>query len=241
MVVQLGFVVLLREAASMLLRDWPVVLLLTFYCLCIAASVELELQPRLEVESSATPAAGADTAKTATEEPAQQAPTPPTPVTDDAAVTAAPAAPAAAAVPPTVLTAAKVAAAHLASLKKRLPADLLLKNGLKSIGSITDQQLEPFFRKCITPGAKIIVGALGGSISRQKESYIWELTKLIQAMCPQAHVEGRNGSRVSEPIIAYACRLYTLLPHTLQRSRSSSLSPHCFGSANGYSRRALQS
>jgi hypothetical protein len=195
----------------LLLRGWLVVLLLALYGLCFAASVELELLSTLEAEPSAPPA---NTATQATEEPVQQAPTP-SPIVDNGTVIAAPVASATAAMPPTVATAAKVAAAHLAGLKKRLPADLLLKNGLKSIGLVTDQQLEPFFRKCITPGAKIVVGALGGSISRHKESYIWELTKLVKAMCPQAHVEGRNGSRVSEPIIAHACRLCKLLPHNI--------------------------
>jgi hypothetical protein len=202
----------LCEATNMLLRGL-VAVLLALHCLYIVASVELELQPKHE--PSAPPAAQADTAMQATQKPAPQAPTLPPSLADNAAATAAPVAPAAAAVPPTVATAAKVAAAHLASMKKRLPADLMLKNGLKSIGSVTDQQLEPFFRKCITPGAKIVVGALGGSISRQKESYIWELTKLVKAMCSQAHVEGRNGSRVSESIIAQACRLCTLLPHNI--------------------------
>jgi hypothetical protein len=186
----------------MLLRGWLVAFLLSVHVFFIAASVELELQPKVETQPAAPPAAAADAATQATDEPAQQPSTPPTAAADNAAVTAAPIPPAAAVVPPAVATAATVAAAHLASMKKRLPADLLLKNGLKSIGAVTDQQLEPFFRKCITPGSKIIVGALGGSITRQKESYIWELTKLVQAMCPQAHVQGRNGSRVRNTIVA---------------------------------------
>jgi hypothetical protein len=51
----------------------------------------------------------------------------------------------------------------------------------------------------VTPGSHIVVGAIGGSITRHGDSYLYELGKLVKKLCPLAHVDVRNGARGATP------------------------------------------
>jgi hypothetical protein len=74
--------------------------------------------------------------------------------------------------------------------------ELLLPVSVKTNGTQTSTQLQRLFRKCVTPGAEINFGWLGGSISIGRNFY-WprRLATLLSAMCPSASVATFDGAR----------------------------------------------
>eukprot|EP00611_Tribonema_gayanum_P019958 TRINITY_DN3559_c0_g1_i2.p1 TRINITY_DN3559_c0_g1~~TRINITY_DN3559_c0_g1_i2.p1 ORF type:complete len:405 (+),score=103.72 TRINITY_DN3559_c0_g1_i2:100-1314(+) len=86
--------------------------------------------------------------------------------------------------------------AHKDHMEATLPEDQLLLNALKNHGASTERQLQVLFRKCVTPGARIVIGVLGGSISGFTDvSYQWPLQTLLQKLCPEADVQLHSGAR----------------------------------------------
>ncbi|KAG5188850.1 hypothetical protein JKP88DRAFT_177578, partial [Tribonema minus] len=86
----------------------------------------------------------------------------------------------------------------LASMNTTYAADLR-DPGLKYTGSSTDLQMQNFFRKCVTPGAVINVGILGGSISQMDYGYQINFIKHLEDMCPSADIKLYDGARGSTP------------------------------------------
>ncbi|KAG5181720.1 hypothetical protein JKP88DRAFT_246088 [Tribonema minus] len=93
--------------------------------------------------------------------------------------------------PTAAFAAAQIAVMH------RLPPDQLFRNSLVHRGGITDLQLEIFFRKCVTAGSVINVGAIGGSNTQLPWSFLWPVVDMLQEMCPKTTVTGFNGARGS--------------------------------------------
>eukprot|EP00611_Tribonema_gayanum_P009355 TRINITY_DN1916_c0_g1_i1.p1 TRINITY_DN1916_c0_g1~~TRINITY_DN1916_c0_g1_i1.p1 ORF type:complete len:442 (-),score=138.40 TRINITY_DN1916_c0_g1_i1:1609-2934(-) len=91
--------------------------------------------------------------------------------------------------------------AFLADMKATYAADLRVPDCdcLKYRGSSADVQMHNFFRKCVTPGAVINVGILGGSISQFGYGYQATFIKQLAEMCPSAEVKLYNGARSSTP------------------------------------------
>ncbi|KAG5178824.1 hypothetical protein JKP88DRAFT_350200 [Tribonema minus] len=71
----------------------------------------------------------------------------------------------------------------------------LFQNSLKTQGANTDKQLENFYRRCVTSGATIHIGILGGSISVDKEGYVGMFANRVREMCPSAYVAVHSGAR----------------------------------------------
>ncbi|KAG5177540.1 hypothetical protein JKP88DRAFT_332825 [Tribonema minus] len=101
------------------------------------------------------------------------------------------------ALPPSASATEQWANAHIERMRAHYPPDRLFENSLKLRGEVTDLQLEPFFRKCVTPGSAVRVGAIGGSITHAPTSYVWSLGALLGEMCPHANVTALNGARSS--------------------------------------------
>ncbi|KAG5186881.1 hypothetical protein JKP88DRAFT_162137 [Tribonema minus] len=66
----------------------------------------------------------------------------------------------------------------------------------------TNEQLEVLFQKCVTPGASITVGAVGGSITAgagagvgDENAYIHRIAASVQRFCPAATVSAVNAAR----------------------------------------------
>lgn len=81
------------------------------------------------------------------------------------------------------------------------PQGVLLEASLTAVGASTELQSERLFRKCVTPGATIRVGVLGGSISSPDraspggDSYSIRFAQRLQTMCSEAKVVTFNGAR----------------------------------------------
>eukprot|EP00611_Tribonema_gayanum_P030156 TRINITY_DN829_c1_g2_i1.p1 TRINITY_DN829_c1_g2~~TRINITY_DN829_c1_g2_i1.p1 ORF type:complete len:460 (-),score=77.42 TRINITY_DN829_c1_g2_i1:38-1417(-) len=100
--------------------------------------------------------------------------------------------------PKALALATQFATAHIAKMQAVRPEDQLLLNALKNHGASTERQLQVLFRKCITPGARIVLGVLGGSISAFEDvSYQYPLGKFLRGLCPFATVEVHNGARAA--------------------------------------------
>ncbi|KAG5186880.1 hypothetical protein JKP88DRAFT_130071, partial [Tribonema minus] len=80
---------------------------------------------------------------------------------------------------------------------KEWAADQLWQTALTNRGERTDEQLEALYHKCITPGSRIVLGQLGGSISADPaggSNYGMTLQKFLQNMCPDATVQLHNAA-----------------------------------------------
>ncbi|KAG5187723.1 hypothetical protein JKP88DRAFT_206975 [Tribonema minus] len=64
-------------------------------------------------------------------------------------------------------------------------------------GASTEAQLRNVFLKCVTPGADINVGAIGGSITEHDDSWAGNFSALLSHLCPRAQVRMHNGARAS--------------------------------------------
>lgn len=86
---------------------------------------------------------------------------------------------------------------------------------------MTAQQLDVLFLKCITPGATIVVGSIGGSITAgggrgvgDAAVYTHRIATSLAIMCPRATVTSVNAARGGTGSLTTAMCLSTLLgPH----------------------------
>lgn len=104
------------------------------------------------------------------------------------------------------------------------PAALTSASDSVSCADTTDHQLARLFAKCLTPGAEIVLAAVGGSITAAygypnapgfNNIYINRLAEFVQQLCPMATVRAVNAARPATGSVLPSLCLRDLVGQTM--------------------------